>query len=393
MIKLLKKSLSLILCTICSVCFAQGSLKFNPSTLDFGSVYKDIKYEKNVLVTNNTTSALSITKVINTAESMIKIEYPTSPIEAGESVNVKITFLCPNVGFPGSFKKIITFGTSDGGHARLHVIGELSFEPAPKVRKGNLYITYNNKKYGVENLNGRTILKQEYDRIDVLPAGFITQKGNECISYDLNGKRHWGVVSEREFSYYFDNIKVSQYGYDAIYDINTGKCILPSSNKCRVYEKNSNDDFDKGIPEYRRVLIGENQGGFINTDGHEVFRFKFNTSPLLEKEVNYKPYYHKGKFFVVVNYTIHKDDKIGFYTEIIDINGNAIYKMMPKSYPRLNDNGELIADLFIDDKGKIAEFLVKNDSFNIISASESKPSKEVKFDINKIPNSKNPFLK
>ena len=160
-----------------------------------------------------------------------------------------------------------------------------------------------------------------------------------------------------------------------------------------MYEKNNLDEFDKSIPEYRRVLIGENQGGFINTDGHVVFRFKFNTSPLLEKEVNYKPYYHKGKFFVVVNYTIHKDDYIGFYTEIIDINGNAIYKMMPKSYPRLNDNGELIADLFVDDKGKTEEFLVKNNSFNIIAASDSKPSKEVKFDINKIPNSKNPFLK
>lgn len=67
--------------------------------------------------------------------------------------------------------------------------------------------------------------------------------------------------------------------------------------------------------------------------------------------------------------------------------------MMPKSYPRLNDNGELIADLFVDDKGKTDEFLVKNNSFNIIAASDSKPSKEVKFDINKIPNSKNPFLK
>lgn len=32
---------------------------------------------------------------------------------------------------------------------------------------------------------------------------------------------------------------------------------------------------------------------------------------------------------------------------------------MPKSYPRLNDNGELIADLFVDDKGKTDEFLVK----------------------------------
>lgn len=393
MIRLIKKSLPLILCTICSVCFAQGSLTFNPNTLDFGSVYKDIKYEKNVVVTNNTTSALSITKVVNTAELMINTEYPTSAIEPGESVNIKITCLCPGTLFPGSFKKLLAFGTSDGGRTRLYVKGELSFEPAPKVRKGNFYITYSNKKYGVENLNGRTILKQEYDRIDIQAAGFITQKGKECISYDLNGIRRWGTVSEREFSYYFGNIKVSQNGYDAIYDINTGKCNLSSANKCHVYEKNNLDEFDKSIPEYRRVLIGENQGGFINTDGHVVFRFKFNTSPLLKKEVNYKPYYHKGKFFVVVNYTIHKDDYIGFYTEIIDINGNAIYKMMPKSYPRLNDNGELIADLFVDDKGKTDEFLVKNNSFNIIAASESKPSKEVKFDINKIPNSKNPFLK
>ena len=34
MIRLIKKSLPLILCTICSVCFAQGSLTFNPSILD-----------------------------------------------------------------------------------------------------------------------------------------------------------------------------------------------------------------------------------------------------------------------------------------------------------------------------------------------------------------------
>ena len=57
--------------------------------MDFGSVYKDIKYEKNVVVTNNTTSALSITKVVNTAELMINTEYPTSAIEPGESVNIK----------------------------------------------------------------------------------------------------------------------------------------------------------------------------------------------------------------------------------------------------------------------------------------------------------------
>ena len=86
MIRLIKKTLPIILCAICSVCFAQRSLKFNPSTLDLDSVYTDIKYVKNVIVTNNTTSTLSITKVICTSH-FIKTEYPTSPIGSGESVN------------------------------------------------------------------------------------------------------------------------------------------------------------------------------------------------------------------------------------------------------------------------------------------------------------------
>lgn len=51
----------------------------------------------------------------------------------------------------------------------------------------------------MENLNGRTILKQEYDRIDIQAAGFITQKGKECISYDLNGIRR-GVPFQKENS-------------------------------------------------------------------------------------------------------------------------------------------------------------------------------------------------
>lgn len=120
MIRLIKKTLPIILCAICSVCFAQRSLKFNPSTLDLDSVYTDIKYVKNVIVTNNTTSTLSITKVICTSH-FIKTEYPTSPIGSGESVNIKITCSFPDYNLPGRYDYIIHFRTSDGELSKLYV--------------------------------------------------------------------------------------------------------------------------------------------------------------------------------------------------------------------------------------------------------------------------------
>ena len=271
------KLLKIWLCILAFNCVSNNciaQIKINSAySIDFGKVLitgeaieKEIEYE------NIGSEAISIVD-IHASAGTVSADFSKKTLMPKEKAVFTIKLKSGYGVTIGKHRVMLTIMTSDKQFKRLQVLYNMSDEIAPREKRGDIYLTYVNGKYGIENLNGKKIIENKYKTIVIMHDYYCCRTANNYEVLDKNGKLCYSFIAD-SFSFIPEgNFMIREKGeYDAIYGLD-GKCIEPFSKKLHIKQSRITNDAYFG--KYLKANTDDNFGVIINCKGKEVFRFKY----------------------------------------------------------------------------------------------------------------------
>lgn len=392
------KLLKIWLCILAFNCVSNNciaQIKINSAySIDFGKVLitgeaieKEIEYE------NIGSEAISIEKIFANVGT-VSVDFSKKTLMPKEKAVFTIK-LKPGYVTIGKHRVMLTIMTSDKQFKRLQVLYNLSDEIAPREKRGDIYLTYVNGKYGIEDLKGKKIIENKYKAIYIMHDYYCCRTANNYEVLDKNGKLCYSFIADYCSFIPEGNVMIRRKGeYDAIYSLD-GKCIEPFSKKLHI--KKSRITNDAYFGKYIKAYTDDNFGVIINCKGKEVFRFKYPQIGGVEIEKDFTPFYIDGRFFVVIdgcNFARFKD--LFVLNIFIDITGKVAQTLLSAGYVHINPFTRKLSTYCYLEKGKPKQYNLS--TFSLEKFYEDEKNLYVKqeytaLDIGALQKSSNPLLK
>ena len=395
------KLLKIWLCILAFNCVSNNciaQIKINSAySIDFGKVLltgeaieKEIEYE------NIGSNAVSIEKIIANVGT-VSVDFSKKTLMPKDKAVFTIK-LKPGYGvFIGKHRVMLTIMTSDKQFKRLQVLYYMSDEIAPREKRGDIYLTYVNGKYGIEDLNGKKIIDNKYKTINIMHDYYCCRTANNYEVLDKNGKLCYSFIADYYSFIPEGNVMIRRKGeYDAIYSLD-GKCIEPFSKKLRIRNNYITNDLYFG--KYLKANTDDNFGVIINCKGKEVFRFKYPQIGGVEIEKDFTPFYIDGRFFVVVDgCNFSRIIKHYFALNIfIDITGQVAQTLLSTGFVRMDPFTRKLSTYCILENGKPKQYNLSTFSLEKFYEDEknlyTKQPIYTALDIGALQKSSNPLLK
>ena len=395
------KLLKIWLCILAFNCVSNNciaQIKINSAySIDFGKVLltgeaieKEIEYE------NIGSNAVSIEKIIANVGT-VSVDFSKKTLMPKDKAVFTIK-LKPGYGvFIGKHRVMLTIMTSDKQFKRLQVLYYMSDEIAPREKRGDIYLTYVNGKYGIEDLNGKKIIDNKYKTINIMHDYYCCRTANNYEVLDKNGKLCYSFIADYYSFIPEGNVMIRRKGeYDAIYSLD-GKCIEPFSKKLRIKQSSITNDAYFG--KYIKAYTDDNFGVIINCKGKEVFRFKYPQIGGVEIEKDFTPFYIDGRFFVVVDgCNFSRIIKHYFALNIfIDITGQVAQTLLSTGFVCMDPFTRKLSTYCILENGKPKQYNLSTFSLEKFYEDEknlyTKQPIYTALDIGALQKSSNPLLK
>lgn len=393
------KLLKIWLCILAFNCVSNNciaQLKINSTySIDFGKVLitgeaieKEIEYE------NIGSEAISIVD-IHASAGTVYVDYSKKTLMPQEKAVFTIKLKSGHGVTIGKHRVMLTIMTSDKQFKRLQVLYNMSDEIAPREKRGDIYLTYVNGKYGIENLNGKKIIENKYKYIVIMRDYYCCRTANNYEVLDKNGKLCYSFIADYCSFIPEGNVMIRRKGeYDAIYSLD-GKCIEPFSKKLRIRNNYITNDLYFG--KYLKANTDDNFGVIINCKGKEVFRFKYPQIGGVEIEKDFTPFYIDGRFFVVVNGRNFARIKDFFVLNIfIDITGKVAQTLLSAGFVDVNPFTRKLLTYCYLENGKPKQYNLSTFSLEKFYEDEKNLYAKQRYtalDISALLKSSNPLLK
>lgn len=394
------KLLKIWLCILAFNCVSNNciaQLKINSTySIDFGKVLitgeaieKEIEYE------NIGSEAISIVD-IHASAGTVYVDYSKKTLMPKEKAVFTIKLKSGYGVTIGKHRVLLTIMTSDKQFKRLQVLYNMSDEIAPREKRGDIYLTYVNGKYGIEDLNGKKIIDNKYKTIKIMHDYYCCRTANNYEVLDKNGKLCYSFIADYCSFIPEGNVMIRTKGeYDAIYSLD-GKCVEPFSKKLRIKNKYITNDAYFG--KYLKANTDDNFGVIINCKGKEVFRFKYPQIGGVEIEKDFTPFYIDGRFFVVVNgRNFARFKKDWFVLNIfIDITGKVAQTLLSFGYVHIDLITRKLSTWCYLENGKPKQYNLSTFSLEKFYEDEKNlytKHRNTALDISALQKSSNPLLK
>ncbi len=357
----MKKIIILLFLIMCiNKAYAQGQLKFNSTSIDFGTIDKSEPFLRATFSFCNIGNApIEIDKTV-ASTSDIRTEYPKVYIQPNEKGEIKVEYFIQS-SYPGRFRKTIKIITSNQDAINLQIAGNISDNPPAKQKRLEDGITwyriYNEGKYGALNSEERQIIKPDYISLFYSLDNFVGIKKDSVFLFNSEGKQFRDI----KCTYFeeFHGVYKAQNNnkYFALFD-KKGKSLIPFERMYLLIDKEEHKD----LGNYYYVKTN-NYWALCNSSGDEVFRFN---KP-------FKPYYKKERFVIRTSDESQEGEHIIVHT-FYDINGkNLGYVKGDKSLiVTVDDNGDIIyydvlsIALFKSDSNKYKEITGSDSPIKVI---------------------------
>ena len=393
------KLLKIWLCILAFNCVSNNcvaQLKINSTySIDFGKVLitgeaieKEIEYE------NIGSEAISIVD-IHASAGTVYVDYSKKTLMPQEKAVFTIKLKSGHGVTIGKHRVMLTIMTSDKQFKRLQVLYNMSDEIAPREKRGDIYLTYVNGKYGIENLNGKKIIENKYKYIVIMRDYYCCRTANNYEVLDKNGKLCYSFIADYCSFIPEGNVMIRRKGeYNAIYSLD-GKCIEPFSKELRIRNNYITNDLYFG--KYLKANTDDNFGVIINCKGKEVFRFKYPQIGGVEIEKDFTPFYIDGRFFVVVNGRNFARIKDFFVLNIfIDITGKVAQTLLSAGFVDVNPFTRKLSTYCYLENGKPKQYNLSTFSLEKFYEDEKNLYAKQRYtalDISALLKSSNPLLK
>lgn len=203
-----------------------------------------------------------------------------------------------------------------------------------------LFILLKESKYGVADIEGKTIISNEYDSIDIEGLYIYANKNGQNIIYDNKGKRNQNAQYKSE--YWVDDEKY--------------KIVINKDNKYGVEDSNGRKIIDNNYyyieylnNNYFIVSGQDGKNGVIDNKGKEILELKYDTIQKLDNSDLIQVYNSQTDITYLYNNNIK---------EIAKLKSGKIYD--GKEYVKLYSNSEVNYFTLAGEKKTNKELLPNN---------------------------------